>query len=203
MPRDRTDLTAGEWAVLALLVEGPSHGFAIARALAADGEVGRVWSVRRPLVYRAVETLTSMGHVRPTATVASPTGPQRTVLEATADGKRAVTRWLRTPIEHVRDGRSLLMLKLLFIARRDADPTPLLTAQRDRFTTLVTRLRAAADDADGFDRALVLWRLESTTAALRFVETMLGAPVPTGGHGHGSGAVEGGAWSGIAGTPVG
>jgi DNA-binding PadR family transcriptional regulator len=174
MPRQRDELTAGEWAVLALLAEGPSHGFAVARALRPDGEVGRIWSMRRPLVYRAVETLTGLGFVKHAGTVASPTGPQRTILQATPNGKRAVTRWLKTPVEHVRDARSLLMLKLLFLDRRDADPAPLLGAQRDRFAALADGLATAADEAEGFDRALALWRLETTTAALRFVETMLG-----------------------------
>jgi DNA-binding PadR family transcriptional regulator len=180
MPRSRSDLTAGEWAVLALLAEEPSHGFAIARVMAPDGEVGRVWAVRRPLVYRAAETLTRMDLVRPTGTEASRTGPQRTVLAATPAGKRAVTRWLKTPVEHVRDGRSLLMLKLLFLSRRDADATPLLTAQRDVFAVHAARLARAADAAEGFERALALWRLETTTAASRFVETMLARPVPPG-----------------------
>jgi DNA-binding PadR family transcriptional regulator len=173
MPRPREELTAGEWAVLGLLVEGPSHGFAIAQAMAPDGEVGKVWSVRRPLVYRAIETLTGMGLVRAAGTVPSTSGPQRTVLHATPAGKRAVTQWLREPVDHVRDARSLLMLKLLFLTRREADLAPLLTAQRALFAGLAERLERAADAAEGFDRALVLWRLESTTAAVRFVEAML------------------------------
>jgi DNA-binding PadR family transcriptional regulator len=173
MPRAREELTVGEWAVLGLLAEGPSHGFAIARAMAPEGEVGKVWSVRRPLVYRAIETLTEMGLVRAARTVASTSGPQRTVLQATPAGKRALTRWLRQPVDHVRDARSLLMLKLLFLTRRDADLAPLLTAQRTLFAELAQRLERAAAAVEGFDRALVLWRLESTTAAVRFVEAML------------------------------
>jgi DNA-binding PadR family transcriptional regulator len=180
MPRPRQELTVGEWAVLGLLAEDPSHGFAIARAMAPDGEVGKVWSVRRPLVYRAIETLTAMELVRAAGTVASTAGPQRTVLQATAGGKRAVTRWLRQPVEHVRDARSLLMLKLLFLSRREADLAPLLTAQRERFGALASRLAVAAEAAEGFDRALVLWRLESTTAAVRFVEAMLAEPTRSG-----------------------
>ena len=76
----------------------------------------------------------------------------------------------------MRDARSLLMLKLLFLTRRDADLEPLLIAQREHFATLAERLTAAAEEAEGFDRALLLWRLESTAAAIRFVETMLGEP---------------------------
>jgi DNA-binding PadR family transcriptional regulator len=180
MPRPREELTVGEWAVLGLLAEEPSHGFAIARAMANDGEVGKVWSVRRPLVYRAIETLAAMELVRAAGTEASTSGPQRTVLQATPNGKRAVTRWLRQPVEHVRDARSLLMLKLLFLTRREADLAPLLTAQRERFATLASRLAGAAAAAECFDRALVLWRLESTTAAVRFVEAMLAEPTRSG-----------------------
>jgi DNA-binding PadR family transcriptional regulator len=176
MPRPRDELTAREWAVLALLAESPTHGFAIARAMAPEGEVGRVWSVRRPLVYRAIEALTAMDLVRPSGTVPSRSGPQRTVLEATPNGKHAVTRWLHQPVAHVRDARSLLMLKLLFLTRRGSDLEPLLSAQRAHFGELAERLAGAADEAEGFDRALLLWRLESTAAAKRFVETMLGEP---------------------------
>jgi PadR family transcriptional regulator AphA len=181
MPRARDELTAGEWAVLALLAEGPTHGFAMARAMEPEGEVGRIWAVRRPLVYRAVETLTAMALARPAGTVPSRSGPQRTVLEATPEGKRTLTRWLRQPVKHVRDARSLRMLKLLFLTRREADLEPLLTKQREHFAKLAERLAKAADDAEGFDRALLLWRLESTTAAVRFVEAMLAEPARSGG----------------------
>ncbi|MEN3282612.1 MAG: hypothetical protein V7607_3752 [Solirubrobacteraceae bacterium] len=177
MPRPREELTAGEWAALALLAEGPTHGFAIARTMAPDGEVGKIWTVRRPLVYRALETLTGMGLARAGGTVASSAGPQRTVLHATPTGKRAVTRWLREPVAHVRDARSLLMLKLLFLTRREADLEPLLTAQREHFAELGDKLTSVAATVEGFDRALVLWRLESTTAAIRFVEAMLSTGV--------------------------
>ncbi|HEX5900713.1 MAG TPA: helix-turn-helix transcriptional regulator [Solirubrobacteraceae bacterium] len=176
MTPHRDELSVGEWAVLALLVEEPTHGFALARAMAPEGEVGKIWSVRRPLVYRAVETLTAKGLVRPAGTVPSRSGPRRTVLEATPTGKRTLTRWLPQPIAHVRDARSLLMLKLLFLTRREADLEPLLSAQREHFAKLAERLAEAAGAAEGFDRALLLWRLESTTAAIHFVETMLAEP---------------------------
>jgi DNA-binding PadR family transcriptional regulator len=173
MPRAREELSAGEWAVLALLSEKPAHGFALARAIEPGGEVGQVWAMRRPLVYRALETLEQLGLVRPAATVPSQTGPQRTILEVTPAGAEAVTEWLSRPVSHVRDARSLLMLKLLFLHRSGADPAPLLTAQREQFSAHAERLSAAADEADGFDRALLLWRVHTTTAAVQFTETML------------------------------
>jgi PadR family transcriptional regulator AphA len=176
MPRAREELTAGEWAVLALLSEGPAHGFALARAMAPDGEVGQVWAVRRPLVYRALETLAERRLIKPAGTVPSQSGPQRTILRMTPAGRRAVTDWLGQPVDHVRDARSLLMLKLLFLTRREADPTPLLTAQRAQFSAQAEQLQAALDETDGFDRTLLLWRLHTTAAATQFTEAMLNHP---------------------------
>ena len=173
MPRTREQLTAGEWAVLALIREEPAHGFALARALEPEGAVGRVWALRRPLVYRALETLERMQLVEAVDTIPSRSGPRRTIFATTPSGKRRLAQWLREPVSHVRDARSLLMLKLLFLTRRDADPRRLLVAQRDQFSSLVASLSAAARAADGFEYALLIWRLEATTAAVRFTDAML------------------------------
>ncbi|HEY1565783.1 MAG TPA: PadR family transcriptional regulator [Solirubrobacteraceae bacterium] len=179
MPRPRNQLTAGEWAILALLDEEPAHGFALARALATGGEVGRVWDMRRPLVYRALEMLQRLELITPVATLPSESGPQRTIFEPTPAGRRLITDWLQRPVEHVRDARSLLMLKLLFLSRRHADPAPLLLAQRAQFLALAQRLATTADAAAGFERGLLLWRLHSTTAAVQFTEAMLAEPTLT------------------------
>ena len=170
-------MTPSEWAVLALLAEEPNHGFAIARAMAEDGEIGRVWSLRRPRVYYAIETLGRLDYVRPARTEPSRSGPHRIVLRVTASGRRAVATWLATPVEHVRDARALLLLKLLFLDRSHADPAPLLHAQRERFGQIAERLGAAVEAAEGFDRTLLLWRLETATAAVRFIDTV-SAPRP-------------------------
>jgi DNA-binding PadR family transcriptional regulator len=173
MPRTRQELSVGEWAVLGLLSEEPAHGFALARAIAPGGEVGQVWTMRRPLVYRALEQLEQLEMVRPAGTVPSHTGPQRTILEVTPAGARALTEWLSQPVSRVRDARSLLMLKLLFLSRREVDPAALLSAQRTQFASHAESLTEALEQTEGFDRTLLLWRLENTTAALRFTETLL------------------------------
>jgi PadR family transcriptional regulator AphA len=171
-------MTPSEWAVLALLAEGPTHGFAIARALAENGEIGRVWSLRRPRVYYAIDSLTRQGLIETAGTVASRTGPDRTVLRITASGRRAVADWLGTPVEHVRDARSLLLLKLLFLDRQGADPQQLVNAQRAQFESIAKRLQSAVDEASGFDRTLLKWRLENATSAVRFIDSIIETPAP-------------------------
>jgi DNA-binding PadR family transcriptional regulator len=169
MRRRSEELSTGEWAALALVAEGPTHGFAVARALRPGGEVGRVWAMRRPLVYRTLDVLGERGLVRPAGIEESDSGPPRQLLAATAPGEERVREWLDAPVEHVRDARSELMLKLLFLDRAGRDPDRLLTGQRERLTTQERELESALAAAEGFGRTLALWRLESTRAAIRFV----------------------------------
>ena len=79
----RTERSLPEWAALGLLCEGPRHGWAIARELASDGEIGRVFACTRPLVYRALGQLREAGLVEERGTTASDEGPTRTTLAAT------------------------------------------------------------------------------------------------------------------------
>jgi len=171
MRRRSEQLATGEWAVLALVAEAPTHGFAIARALAPGGEVGRVWAMRRPLVYRTLDVLGDRELVREAGTEPSGSGPPRTVLDVTGEGRERVDRWLLDPVQHVRDARADLMLKLLFLDRAGLDPAPLLAAQRERFAVIARELEG--HDESGFAHTLALWRLENTRAAIRFVERLL------------------------------
>lgn len=177
MTRPTEELSAGEWAVLALLAEKPGHGFAVARAMDPAGEIGKVWSMRRPLVYRAIDRLIEIGFARPIGTIASRSGPRRTVLQAAPAGKQALTKWLLQPVGHVRDARSLLLLKLLFLDRRQQDHAQLLHAQRREFQALVDHLATAVAEAHGFDQTLLRWRLENTAAAIRFIDAITEEPV--------------------------
>lgn len=166
------ELSPGEWAVLALIAQAPTHGFAIAKALAPDGEVGQVWMLPRPLVYRALDTLQAAGLIEPRRTEQGQ-GPRRTVVATTRRGKRLVAEWLEQPVEHVREARSQLLLKLLFLDRAGRDPRRLLEAQLEELAPLEQALKRRVAQASGFERTLALWRLESTRAVNRTIRALL------------------------------
>src|SRR5918993_3025871 len=96
----------GEWACLGILYQGPTHGFAIAARLRPDGDVGRVWSVTRPLTYRSIDQLVARGFVAPVGSEPGTAGPNRTVLVATRSGRARFRRWAQSPVSHLRDLRS-------------------------------------------------------------------------------------------------
>ena len=169
----RTTPSLHEWAALGLLCEGPRHGWAIARELAPDGEIGRIHSCTRPLVYRALGQLREATLIEERGTTASDEGPARTMLAATRRGRSAFKAWRDAPVEHVRDLRSELMLKLLFHERGGSDPGTLLRAQAALLIRAELALEQQARSTTAFEHTLVLWRLSVVRAALSFVEALL------------------------------
>jgi PadR family transcriptional regulator AphA len=157
------DRTLTEWVVLGVLAESPTHGFAVARLLGAGGEIGRVWSASRPLTYRAIDQLVADGLVVAVRTEPG-AGPQRTIHRPSPAGRRALQRWLRTPVAHFRDVRAELLVKLLLLERSGEPSEPLLAAQRSAFEPRFAKV-AAAPATDVVAR----WRREQAAAIARFL----------------------------------
>lgn len=168
-------LSLAEWIVLALIAEEPSHGFAIAAVTGDGGELGRVWQVPRPIVYRAAGRLIDLGMVQVTETRPGERGPQRSIMAATSAGKAAVRGWLREPVEHVREVRSALLVKLALLDRRGEPADALIHSQRAVFRPIHDALAARQRQEQDFSRVLAAFRTESVGSALRFLDE-IGAP---------------------------
>lgn len=164
-------LSLPEWLVLAILSEQPLHGFAVAQLTAADGELGRIWQIPKAVIYRAVGRLLEAGLVVPTGTQPG-MGPQRTVYAATPGGREAAQRWLHTPVAHVRDIRSHLLLKLALLDRAGDDPADLLHSQRVVLEPIAEAIEAQRAESSGFDATLLAWRRATAIAALDFLDTI-------------------------------
>ena len=163
-------LSLHDHAVLALLVERPRHGFALARELGDDGPLGRVWRVRRPQVYRSLARLEDLSLARPDRGEPGDGGPTRTIMAPTPAGDREARRWLAAPVDHVRDVRTELLLKIVLSRRLGIDPAPLLAAQAARFQPVRASLAADLEQATGEDRLVALWRAEASAAVGRFLD---------------------------------
>ena len=46
------ELSLPEWTVLTVLSQQPAHGFAVAALTSPQAELGRVWQIPRPIIYR-------------------------------------------------------------------------------------------------------------------------------------------------------
>lgn len=163
-------LSLTDHAVLAALGEGPAHGFRLAALFAKRGELGTIWTVQRPQVYRALERLELQGLAHTTGHEPGEGGPPRLLYALTRAGKETLTFWLETPVTHLRDARSELLLKLVFLERQQRDAAPLVREQIDHFRTVQRDYDARLEGATGAERMALHWRLEAVGAALRFLE---------------------------------
>lgn len=170
MPRPKSppSLSLNEWAVLGVLADGPRHGYDIAGELRPGTPIGDAWRLSRQLVYRALERLDAVGLAAARRNEPGTAGPPRVVYGATARGRASLRSWLDTPVDHLRDVRSGLLLKLLLRDRMGLDSAPLVDAQRAAFGQLFTAHAVRPDPDD----VVALWRYHSATAVADFLASI-------------------------------
>lgn len=162
-------LSLTEYAVLGVLAESPAHGFAISKALASDGQVGRVLTVRRPLIYRALDRLVEAGLAEPVLTEPGDAGPQRIIHRMTPAGKRRLNRWLTQPVQHIRDMRIEFQLKLTLLSRSGRSPLALVRAQREVLQPTLAALDGTTEQPPDH---VELWRQHNAAAADAYLKDL-------------------------------
>jgi DNA-binding PadR family transcriptional regulator len=164
------ELSPTEWAVLGLLSLRSVHGFAQAKSLSAEGDFGHVWTVPRPLVYHALDTLHADGLIVVGSAEPGGNGPSRRKAAVTEQGRKMLLDWVGEPMGHVRDARTLLLLKLVITDELGLDPTELLRSQLRvvREIEAGLKLQTARVTAEGA-RKVLLFRLEAARGLGRFL----------------------------------
>lgn len=170
-------LSITEHAVLGVLAEGPSHGFAISKQLESSAELGRVFTVRRPLVYRALDRLVETGYAEAVLTEKGDAGPNRVVHRITRSGRRRLGQWLTEPVRHVRDLRIEFLLKLALLRRAGESPLKLIQDQR---TALGQTLNALDESRTVPDDHVELWRQHNAAAAAAYLDDLERLYIETG-----------------------
>jgi PadR family transcriptional regulator AphA len=122
-------------------------------------------------VYRAIASLTEKGVIEECGEIESERGPARTMVRATRRGRTALARWLDTPVEHVRDVRTVFLCKLALMERAGRSPAELIARQQAELAPVFAALNRAPK-GDGFDLTLSYWRRESARAVQRFLSSL-------------------------------
>ena len=160
----RQDAQLARNVVLALVVHTPRHGWAIHEQLSPTGDIGHAWTLSRQLVYRAIDTLVEDGLVK-RATPKDGGGADKVIISPTAAGKRTAMHWLDSPVTHLRDVRTELVLKVMLRERMNLPLAPFLTLQHEIFDPLI-----ASINKDTSDSPVNLWRRESVKRYLTRLE---------------------------------
>lgn len=153
--------------MLALLAEEPRHGWAVQRELAPGSEVGRAWTLSRQLTYRAIDNLEKEGLVTRAARKPGD-GGDRVIISPTATGRKQLREWLGQPVEHLRDVRTELLVKLILRERAGLDNTAFISLQKEKFSGVVDALTSNRS------RDLVdAWRAESARSVMKFLDGLV------------------------------
>ena len=126
-------------AVLALLADGPSHGYQLRTSF--ERAVGPQWGgLNIGHTYQILDRLARDGLVH-SERQPQPVKPDRLVYELTITGRAELERWLAEPAERARGHRDDLFLKLL-AATRLPDPAAVGEVLRRQRTYLLRQLHA-------------------------------------------------------------
>lgn len=158
------ELSLADHVCLAVAGEGPTHGWAIVKLLAPDGELGRIWSLSRPLTYRSIDRLHTAGLLD------RADAGRRTELRITPSGRRTRRRWLDEPVDHLRDLRTTFLVKLELRRRSGLAIDGLVAEQQRRLDPAIRALRKAEPNDP-----VEVWRQESADAARRFLDRIADA----------------------------
>jgi DNA-binding MarR family transcriptional regulator len=137
----------------------PMHGWQLVRMLAPDGDIGRIWTLSRPLTYRSLDTLEQLGYLRRDRSDAT---TRRQPLIVTAAGHRAAHHWLDTPAAHIRDLRTAFLVKCEL--RRRAN-LPIAGFARRQQVQLDSAFAAVLDTQPDPDDIPAMWRFHNASAA--------------------------------------
>jgi DNA-binding PadR family transcriptional regulator len=162
----RQDAQLARNVVLALVVHTPRHGWAIHEQLSPTGDVGNAWTLSRQLVYRAIDTLVEDGLVK-RATPKDGRGGDKVTISPTAAGKRVAKQWLDSPVTHLRDVRTELVLKVMLREKMGLPLASFLKSQHEIFDPLIASINK---DASG--SPVNLWRKESANAVKRYLSRL-------------------------------
>jgi len=159
----RQDAQLARNVVLALVVHTPRHGWAIHEQLSPTGDIGHAWTLSRQLVYRAIDTLVEDGLVK-RAVPKDGGGGDKVIISPTAAGKRMALQWLDSPVTHLRDVRTELVLKVMLREKMKMSLDSFLESQHAIFDPLI-----ASINKDASDSPVNLWRRESANAVKRYL----------------------------------
>lgn len=170
MPRTKTYLTPAEYAVLGLLRQQPAYGYELQRQLSGGRGLARVCPVEPSMVYAILKSLSGLELID--GEWDSSTYPPRAVYATTADGDATFQRWLRQPVERLRQVRYDFMVKLYFAMQEDpAQAAGLIEQQIETCKAYEREIEAGIEEADelSFDAIALQSRASAVRGTLQWL----------------------------------
>lgn len=165
---------ATEYAILGLLLDGPSHGYDLTRQFGADTELGKVCRLEMSLLYGLLKKLEREGLISGREQPLTEHKSRR-IVALTEAGRAEFEAWLSEPVQHNREMRFSFLVKLYFARLRGDGLVVRLLDEQIEFNQallkqfLAQKQAASEDPARDFEVWVVDFRVEQTNAALRWL----------------------------------
>ena len=128
--------------LLALLAEGPSHGYQLKAGF--EARTGGVWTVNVGQIYTTLDRLQTDGLVEPEPGPSATEGRERRPWRITRDGKEALERWFdEAAVDPVPARDEFLVKVLLALGRSHLEALDVIDRQRTELYRLVQDDRRA------------------------------------------------------------
>lgn len=173
------------YVLLGLLLDGPSHGYDLARAFAPTTVIGSVVHMGTSHLYALLTRLERDGLIAGELREQGLRPPRR-VYKITEAGRAVLRQWLDEPVARPRDILVDFPLKLYLTQRQSVERAiALVTHQRALFAAYLADLEREPQPEDSADRTLIcllrearIERTRSTVAWLDHCAVALAAPQP-------------------------
>lgn len=115
-----SDAMPTEYALLGLLLDGPKHGYELARRFSPEMALGEICHLEMSMLYALLKKQEKAGHIEAELESQGARPPKR-VFHLTPLGRAAFMEWVRTPVGRARDIRIDFLVKLYFARQLGVD----------------------------------------------------------------------------------
>ncbi len=165
---EKQEISVLEGACLTLVGNGATHGYEIAQHFRPATKLGVIYTVSRPVVYRALDVLVKKKYLASSKTTGS-RGQLKLILKLTKTGDEIRKDWLNQPVQHIREIRTELLVKLVLRDESALSSQRFLSQQRATLHDVISGLLRDRDDSE-----VAVWRREQARAVARFLDELSG-----------------------------
>ncbi|HEX2910370.1 MAG TPA: PadR family transcriptional regulator [Chloroflexia bacterium] len=135
------DVMPTEYALLGLLLDGPKHGYELARRFSPETALGEICHLEMSMLYALLKKQEKVGHIEAELESQGARPPKR-IFHLSHLGRAAFMEWVRTPVGRTREIRLDFLVKLYFARQLgDDDVLALIDRQLEVCTALLDRLQ--------------------------------------------------------------
>lgn len=118
-----------EYAVLGLLLDGPKHGYELARRFSPETPLGEICHLEMSNLYAILKKQEQTGNIEAELETQGARPPKRT-FHLTDQGRAAFMEWVRAPVDRTREVRLDFVVKLYFARQLGPDDVSSLIGQQ-------------------------------------------------------------------------